>query len=203
MRHPCSPNLLSCIDQPTQPGRKHSAKRPSKRRHPQGQPEPRRVRQHRRQRPSKQALRQRPAIGPLDMLTRVIDEVHVMHPRWTRGHTRETCETAVEVLNGGRIGWPILFQHILGQIDSTTRRIQLISRQQIRRTSRRTKPAVNAGPQNAFTLRNLRISQLCQCEVRLHDLQTSAYMRPGLSTRAGSNCAFTRFASAASAADCG
>lgn len=47
-----------------------------------------------------------------------------------------------------RGGGPVIFQHIFNEIDAPARAVQFISQQQVRRTGRRTEPAVHAFAQN-------------------------------------------------------
>lgn len=54
---------------------------PAQLRQPQRRAEPRRIGQQLRHCPAQQALEQRAAVGLLDMISGVVDEMHVMHAR--------------------------------------------------------------------------------------------------------------------------
>ncbi len=94
------------------------------------------------------------------MLARVIDEMHVVNAGRTRGHARETREAAIEMLHCGCVCRAVLLQHVLGEIDAPARTIQLVSGEQVGGTRGGAEPAMNAGPQNAVALRNLRVREL-------------------------------------------
>src|SRR5215475_13869825 len=85
----------------------------------------------------------------------------------------------------------VLFEHILDQINSAARGIELVAEQDVGRASRRAESAMNAGAQDLLGGCELRILQLREGERGLHR-QTPAHMRPGLSTPFGSKLSFTR-----------
>ncbi len=132
------------------------------------QPKPPRIRQHERQHRPHETITERSLIRALDVLTGVIDEMHVMHARRASRHARQTRETPIEVLHRHGIGRPPLLEHVLREIDATARAIELIAREQIRRARRGTESAMNAGAQDAIRFLDLRILQLLGREMSLH-----------------------------------
>ena len=64
--------------------------------------------------------------------------------------------------------WAAGFQHVLDQVNPTTRRIQLISPQQKRGAGRGTHAAVDTTPQNAVAFGDVRVRQLGGREKGLH-----------------------------------
>ena len=98
----------------------------------------------------------------------VIDQMHVMHARRTGRHASEAGQAAIDM--SGDFGGcrPVMFQHLLDQIDAPARRIELVAVEHIGRTRRRAEPAMHAGAQDFFRLRDVGIGQLCKREVSLH-----------------------------------
>ena len=74
----------------------------------------------------------------------------------------------------------VLFEHILDQINSSARGIELVAEQDIGRASRRAEPAVNAGAQDLLGGCELRILQLCERERGLHSPATFFLLDPCL-----------------------
>ena len=122
-----------------------------------------------------------PAVGLLDMRTRMIDEMHVVHPGGARRHAGQTGQAAVDVLHDFGRHRPFVLQHVLDQVDAPARRIELVAVEHVSRTSRGTETAMHAGAQDLLRLRDVRIGELRQRESGLHDY-TPAHMRPALST---------------------
>jgi len=150
----------------------------------QRQPKPHRIRDHRRQHPPQHPVHQRPPVGLLDILPRLIHQMHVMHARRAGGHAGQTRQTAVDMLDGARIRRPPGFQHLLDQIDPPARAVQLVAQHLIGRAGGGAEPAMHARPQNLIGPRQLRVRQLAIGEQRLHQPINPAFKIPR-----GSNCA--------------
>src|SRR6202790_2668096 len=94
--------------------------------------------------------------------------MHIVHAGGTGGHAGETGETAVDVLDHLR-GWrPVFLQHLLDEIDSAARAIELVAEQHVGRASRGAESAMHAGPQDLVGLRNIGIGELRQAEFGFH-----------------------------------
>jgi len=136
----------------------------------QSQPESPGIGQDFRQQPAQPPIVPRPGIGFFDMLPRMIDQVHVMNAGRACGHASKTGQTPVDMFDRLLIRGPVVFQHVLDQIDPAPRGIELIPQNLVRWTGRRAKPTMNAGPQDLVRRGDLRVGQLSICEVRLHQI---------------------------------
>ena len=87
-------------------------------------------------------------------------------------------------------GRAVVLQHVLDQVDAPPRAVELVAEQNIGRASRSAEPAMDAGAQDLFGDIGVRVGELSDREVRLH--QCASCMRPGLRTPRGSNPFFTR-----------
>ena len=156
----------------------------------------------------------RALVGFFDVLARMIDQVHVVHAGRTGGHAGKARQAAVDMLDHFACRRPVLFEHLLDQVDAPARRIELVAEQHIGRAGRGAESAMHAGAQDFLRGCDLRVEQLREGERGLHiDLvsrmrcstssHTPAHMRPGLSTPLGSKLSFTRLAKARKAASSG
>jgi hypothetical protein len=121
-----------------------------------------------REQATQQAIRQRPAKGPLDMTARDVDQVSVIDLHGTGRHARVTREATVEVMNGFRVRRAALLQHRPDEVDPAARRIVLVAEQHVGRARRRAESIVDAGRQDAVGLGNLRLRKLILGERGLH-----------------------------------
>src|SRR5438270_4833053 len=80
-------------------------------------------------------------------------------------------------------------QQLLDEIDAAARAVALVASDHVGRASRGAEAAMDAGAQNFFEARDMRIGELVGAEMRLH--QMSGYMRPGLNRPSGSKLALT------------
>ena len=94
------------------------------------------------------------------MASRAIDKMHIVHARRAGRHAGEAGQAAVDMLHGQRIGGPVLFEHLLDEIDTSARAIELVAEQHEGRAGRGAKAAMDAGAQNFLGLRRRRILQL-------------------------------------------
>ena len=113
------------------------------------------VRQHPREQCAQQALRRRPAERLLDMGARVIDEMHVVHPGRTGGHTGQTGEAAIDMGHDFGRGRLTVLQHLLDQVDAPARRVRA------RRRAARTVGQVAVQSRNAHRPAELSASAVC------------------------------------------
>ncbi len=132
------------------------------------QPEPPRIGQDARQKPAQRPVAQRAAIGLFDIFPRVIDQMHVMHPRGTGRHAAEAAQAAVDMADGFRIGHALVFQHVLDQIDAPTGAVEFIAQRDIGRAGRGAEPAMHAAAQDLIGAGGAGIGKLFGAEIRLH-----------------------------------
>ena len=112
----------------------------------------------------------------------MIYQMHVIHTRGACRHTGQAGQAAIYMFDRFLIRDPLIFQHILNQIDSAARAVQLITQNLIGGTCRSAKAAVDTAAQNIIGAFDLGISELRFCEMCLHQL-----IRPGFKMPRGSN----------------
>ncbi len=76
-----------------------------------------------------QPIEPRPLVRLLDMAPSMIDEVHVVYARRAGRHAGEAREAAVDVLDHLGRGRAIVLQHVLDEVDATSRAIELVAEQ--------------------------------------------------------------------------
>ena len=167
----------------------------------QGEAEQCRARHGEGQHIAQQALKDRAAVGFLDMGAGLVDQVHVVDARRACRHARQARQAAVDVLHRLCRRRLALFQHVLDEIDAAARAVEFIAQQHIGRAGGGAEAAMHALPQDGVGFRDAGLGQLRRREGGLH--QTPRYMRPGLNRCCGSKEVLTRAESAASAASCG
>lgn len=143
---------------PGQPRRKHA------------DPEQARTRQDIGEKTAQKPFGQRPRILFLDLDPRLIDEVHVVHPRGAGGHAGEAGETAIDVLDHLLRRLAVVLQHVLDQVDPATGTIELVTQQDVGRTGRRTEAAMDAGAQDFVGFPDVGIGELGEGKFGLHGL---------------------------------
>src|SRR4051794_41009758 len=62
----------------------------------------------------------------------------------------------------------LVLQHILDEVDSPARAVELVAQEDVGRTGRRAEAAVDAGPQDVVRDRRVGVLELLGREVRLH-----------------------------------
>ena len=62
-----------------------------------------------------------------DMVSRPIDKMHIVDARRARCHASEAGKTAVDMFHGQRIGGPVVFEHVLNEVDSSARAIEFVA----------------------------------------------------------------------------
>ena len=67
------------------------------------------------------AVGQRALVRLLDVLAGVIDQMHVVHARRAGGHAGEARQATVDVLDHLARCWPVVFEHLLDQVDAPAR----------------------------------------------------------------------------------
>ena len=72
------------------------------------------------------------------------------------------------MFHGQRIGGPVVFEHVLNEIDSPARAIEFVAEQHEGRAGRGAKAAMDAGAENFLSLRRRRIFKLFGRKMRLH-----------------------------------
>jgi len=98
----------------------------------------------------------------------VIDQMHIVHARGTRGHARQARQAAINMFHRFSCSGLALFQHFFHQINAATRAVVLIAQQHIGWARRSAKATVNTGTQHLIAGSNFRVLQLLGCEMGLH-----------------------------------
>src|SRR4030095_717375 len=122
--------------------------------------------------------------------------MHVVHARRTGGHAGEAGETAVNVLDHFSRRRPVLFQHLLDEIDPAARAIEFVAEQHVGRTGRGTEAAMHAGAQNLVGFSDIGVGELGSAEFGFH-VADSRVIRPRLRMPFGSKLWRTRSLKAA------
>ena len=118
-----------------------------------------------------------------------IDEASIAHPRGTGGFATAAGEAAIEVQLSFSADL-VTLEHLLDEIDTAARPVELVAQQLIGRTRRRAKTAMHAGAQDRIGFAAFRRIANERREIRFH--QTSGYSRPRFRMRCGSNVALSR-----------
>ena len=98
----------------------------------------------------------------------MIHQMHVMHTRRTGRHAGQARQAPINVLDGFFIRRPIIFQHVLDQVNPAARAIKFVAQHLICGTGRGAEPTMHAGPQNVIGSLDARVAQLFGGEIRLH-----------------------------------
>ena len=122
-----------------------------------------------------QPVEQRPPVGLLDMGARMVDQMHVVDAGRAGRHAGEAGQAAVDMGDDLGVGRPAVLQHVLDQVDAAARRIELVAERHIGRAGRRAEAAMHAFAQDLLGFRDMRIGELGEGEVGLHQV-----IRPGL-----------------------
>src|SRR5947209_13308176 len=122
--------------------------------------------------------------------------MHVVHARRTGGHAGKAGETAVDMLDHFLRRRPVLFQHLLDEIDPAARAVEFVAEQHIGRAGRGAEAAMDAGAQDLVGFRDIGIGELRQREFGFHVAVPRA-IRPRLRMCFGSKLCRTRSPSAA------
>ena len=117
--------------------------------------------------------------------------MHVVHARRTGGHAGETGEAAVDVLDHLPGRRPVLFQHLLDEVDPPARAIEFVAEQHIGRAGRGAEAAMHAGAQDLVGFRDIGIGELRQAEFGFH-VAAPRVIRPRLRMFFGSKLWRTR-----------
>ena len=91
-----------------------------------------------------------------------------MHARGACRHTGQTAEAAINVFDCLCIRHPLVLEHILDQIDSAPRAVQLVAQHLIGRASCSAKPAMHASAQDFIGALGTGIFQLLFGKWSLH-----------------------------------
>ena len=98
----------------------------------------------------------------------VIDEMHVIDTRRTGCHASETGQAAVDMGDHFFVGWPVVLQHVLDQVDAAPRAVELVAERHIGRTGRGAEAAMDAFAQDLLGFGDTGILKLLGCEIGLH-----------------------------------
>ena len=79
--------------------------------------------QNTRQDPPQHTIRPAPLIGLLDIGPRMIHQMHIVHTRGACGHTGQTRQAAINMFDCLFIRSPLVFQHVLNEIDPAARAV--------------------------------------------------------------------------------
>ncbi len=91
-----------------------------------------------------------------------------MHARGAGGHAGQAAQAAVDMLDGLRVGRPVVLQHVLDQVDAAARAVELVAQHLVGRAGRGAEPAMDAGAQDLVRPRGVGIPQLLGTEICLH-----------------------------------
>jgi hypothetical protein len=148
--------------------RQQPGEQPAKPRQPERHAQNRRARQDEAQRAPIKPVEPGPAIGLLDMLPRVIDQMHVIHARGAGRHAGQAGQAAVDMFDHFLARRAVVFQHVLDEVNSSTRGVEFIAQEGIGRTSRGAEAAMDAGAQDLVGDLDVGICELAFGEIRLH-----------------------------------
>ena len=98
----------------------------------------------------------------------MIDKMHVMHARRTGRHARQARQTAVNMFDRSGIRLPVVFQHVLDEVNPTARAVQLVAQHLIGRAGCGAKPAMHTGPQDFVAALGGGALELLWRKCRLH-----------------------------------
>src|SRR3954454_15486785 len=117
--------------------------------------------------------------------------MHVVYARRTGGHAGEAGQAAIDMLDHLRRRRPILFQHLLDQIDPAARTIEFVAEQHIGRAGRGAKAAMHASTQDIVGFGDIGVGELGEAEFGFHGT-TTRVNRPRLRMFLGSKLWRTR-----------
>ena len=112
--------------------------------------------------------------------------MHVMHPRRAGRHAGQARQAAVDMQHRLFIRVAVILQHVLDQVDTAPRTVELVAQHLIGRTGRGAEPAMHAGSQDLVGPRDFGIGQLLGRELGLHEVSIGV-ISPGLRMPRGSN----------------
>ena len=104
------------------------------------------------------------------MLASVVHQMLVIHTGRAGGHAGQTGQAAIDMGDDLGCGRRICLEHLLHEIDTAARTVELVAQGHIGRTGRGAEPAMDTGPQNVIGFRDIRIGKLGQREMGLHRL---------------------------------
>ena len=176
-----------------------AAERPRQAGEPQGQAQPFRVRQHRRQQAAVEAVRPGPPVAVLHIGPRMVDQLAVVDARGAGGGAGQARQAAVDMLDHLRRGLALALQHVLDQVDAPPRAVELVAQQHIGRAGGGAEAAADAFADFGLGGGDLRVGQLGGGEVGPH----APGPRRSTNTRCGSKAVRTRWARAVRAGGSG
>jgi hypothetical protein len=103
----------------------------------------------------------------------MVDEVHVVHARGAGRHAGEAGEAAVDVLDDLGAGGLAPLEHLLDQVDSSARRIELVTEEEVGRAGRGAEAAMHAGAKDLLRRCHRRVAELLGGEAGLHTVMDS------------------------------
>ena len=94
------------------------------------------------------------------MMARVIHQMHIVHAGRASRHAGQTGQAAVDMLDVKLGCRPVLFQHVLYQVDAPAWTVEFVAEQHVCGARRRAEPAMYAGAQNLLRSPGFRIGKL-------------------------------------------
>ena len=113
----------------------------------------------------------------LDIFAGLIHQMHIMHPRGTGRHAGQARQAPVDMLDRFRVRVALILQHVLDEIDTPARAIELIAQHLIGGAGGGAEPAMHARAQDLVGARDLRVFKLFGGEFGLHMLSLRARLR--------------------------
>ena len=110
----------------------------------------------------------------------MIDEVHVVHARGTRGHAGQARQATIHMQNDFLGRRPVRFEHVLDQINASARAIEFVAEQLKRRTCGGAEAAMHAATAAPDWMTAMSGSRKLRFgEIRLHRATTPRKSGPG------------------------
>ncbi len=135
--------------------------------------------QHDAEQPAQGAVRPGPHIGSLDVMSRMVDEMHVVHARRAGRHAGQARQATVDMLHHLSGRRAVVLQHVLDEVDAAARAVELVAEQRVGRAGRGAETAMHAGAQDLGRFRGVGVGELGRAETGLHGVRALPACGPG------------------------
>ena len=152
------------------PVRHYASERPRGLRQQHGYAEAGRIWKHLCENPAQSGIADWAPVGSFDVLSRVIDQLHVFDAGWACRHACEAGQASVDMANRAAVRRAAVFEHFLDQVDPSPRTVEFIANQLVGWAGRIAHSAMNARPDDLVGASDFRDCQLVCSELRLHAL---------------------------------
>jgi len=102
------------------------------------------------------------------MDTRMVDQVHIVDTGRTGRRAGKAGQTAIDMRHHLGIGWPTVFQHVLDEVNASTRTVEFVAERHIGRTGGGAEAAMHAFAQDRLGFGHMRVGKLFGREIGLH-----------------------------------